>query len=77
MRVLRQTRTASNETATPGYTLLGAGFGYREVFRDLTVDVFFRLENLLDEEARNHTSFVKDLAPLPGRHARAGLRLAF
>ncbi len=77
LRVLRQRRTASNETATPGYTLLGAGFGYGETFRDLTLDFFFRLENILDEEARNHTSFVKDLAPLPGRHARIGLRMTF
>ena len=77
LRVLRQNQTAPNETITPGYTLLGSGFGYRETFRDVTLDFFFRLENLLDEEARNHTSFVKDLAPLPGRHARAGLRMKF
>ncbi len=77
LRVLRATRTAPHETSTPGHTLVGAGFGYRETFRSVTWDAFFRLENILDEEARNHTSFVKDLAPLPGRHARVGLRMAF
>jgi iron complex outermembrane receptor protein len=33
--------------------------------------------NLTDEEARNHVSFLKDLAPLPGRDVRLGLRVAF
>jgi iron complex outermembrane receptor protein len=33
--------------------------------------------NLTDEEARNHVSFLKDLAPLPGRDVRLSLRLAF
>ena len=32
---------------------------------DLTVSVFGR--NLLDEIARNHSSFVKEEVPLPGR----------
>jgi len=33
--------------------------------------------NLLDEEARRHTSFLKDVAPLPGRSATLTLRATF
>jgi iron complex outermembrane receptor protein len=33
--------------------------------------------NLLDRVARNPSSFVKDLVPLPGRGVELGLRLTF
>ena len=33
--------------------------------------------NLLDEEARPHTSFLKELAPLPGRGIEFGVRAFF
>ena len=33
--------------------------------------------NLLDEEARAHTSFLKDVAPLPGRGFAFGVRTFF
>jgi iron complex outermembrane recepter protein len=36
-----------------------------------------RGSNLTDEEARDHTSFLKDVAPLPGRDIRLSVRLGF
>jgi iron complex outermembrane receptor protein len=33
--------------------------------------------NLLDEEARQSTSPLKDIVPLPGRGVRMGVRLEF
>jgi iron complex outermembrane receptor protein len=33
--------------------------------------------NLTNEEAREHTSFLKDLAPLPGRGIVVGARISF
>ena len=39
--------------------------------------VFARGTNLLDEEVRRHTSFVKDLAPLPGASGIIGIRSSF
>ena len=33
--------------------------------------------NLTDEEVRLHTSFLKDLVPLPGRNVRVSLRGEF
>jgi len=40
-------------------------------------DMILRGRNLADEEARNHVSFLKDVAPLPGRDLSLGLRVAF
>jgi iron complex outermembrane receptor protein len=39
--------------------------------------VFLEGRNLTDDEQRNHVSFLKDVAPLPGRSLIAGLRLEF
>lgn len=39
--------------------------------------LFLRGTNLTDREARNHASFLKDIAPLPGRGITAGLRASF
>ena len=33
--------------------------------------------NLADEDARKHTSFVKETVPLPGRNISAGFRSHF
>lgn len=38
---------------------------------------FVQASNLLDEEARRHTSFIKEQAPLPGRAVLVGLRASF
>ena len=42
-----------------------------------TLTLFLRGTNLLNEEERNHVSFLKDLAPLAGRGALAGAQLRF
>lgn len=42
-----------------------------------TVDLFAVATNLGDEEARPHTSFMKDLDPMPGRSVRLGVRTSF
>jgi iron complex outermembrane receptor protein len=39
--------------------------------------MFVRAANLLDKEARRHTSLVKDIAPLPGRNFSIGVRARF
>ena len=39
--------------------------------------VYLRGENLLNEDARRHTSPLKEFAPLPGRSLGAGVRLEF
>ncbi len=72
-----QDRVAVNETATANYTLVNANLGYRFFFDTYFLDVLLRGSNLTDEEARTHTSFVKDRVPLPGRNVGLVLRLGF
>ncbi len=72
-----QTRTAPGESDTDGYTLLSAHVGYRLVHGPVVYDLFVRGTNLTDEEARLHTSFLKSIAPLPGRSLTLGVRASF
>ncbi len=77
--VFRQDRIAAGEeTATPGYTRLDAGLGYRiQHASRRTTTLFLQANNLLNEDMRVHTSFIKNSAPLPGRSLFAGLRSNF
>jgi len=72
-----QTEVASFETATDGYTLVNASVQYEFGAQGIDWVVFARGENLTDEEARVHTSFLKDQAPLPGRNFTMGVRALF
>jgi len=73
----RQDRIAPGETETAGYTLAGADISYRFTRSRVEWELFARGTNLTDEEARVSTSFLKDIAPLPGRSVTLGLRLTF
>ena len=75
--VLDQERVAPGETPSDGYGLLSAYVGYSIEAGRMNWELFVRGTNLLNEEVRPHTSFVKDLAPLAGRGATAGVRLRF
>lgn len=72
-----QNDTASFETSTEGYTLLNASVQYEFAGDGVDWVVFARGDNLTDEEARVHTSFLKDQAPLPGRNLTFGVRAVF
>ncbi len=76
-RVFRQNRVADFETATPGYNLVNAKVGYSFALGQLPMEAYLSGHNLGDNEARVHTSFLRDFAPLPGRNFRAGLRGRF
>ena len=65
------------ETETDGYTLVNAGLIYRVYIGDTNADLFMRGSNLLDEDVRLHTSFLKDIAPQMGRSWHAGVRFSF
>jgi iron complex outermembrane recepter protein len=66
-RVARQHDNAELETETDGYTLLSMNVSYKLPIETVDYVMSLRGSNLLDEEARTHTSFLKDVAPLPGR----------
>jgi iron complex outermembrane receptor protein len=77
-RVMRQNRLAELETSTPGYTLVNIEVSYRiKETRSNGIKIFLQGRNLLDEEMRVHTSFLKNFAPLPGRALVVGLRGEF
>lgn len=66
------------ELPTDGYTEINLDSSYQFDLNDtLSLTLFARIENLLDEDRRLHTSFLKDVAPLPGRNLSLGGRLEF
>jgi iron complex outermembrane receptor protein len=73
-----QDEIAPFETETPGYTMTNADVRWRLVgATGMELELFANASNLGDEEARKHTSFVKDVAPLPGRNYAVGIRSRF
>jgi iron complex outermembrane receptor protein len=72
-----QDRISEFETPTDGYTMLDAAVGYRFFLGGVVNDLILRGTNLTDEEARNHVSFLKDVAPFPGRDVSLSYRLSF
>lgn len=65
------------ELPTDGYTMVNASTTYRLTTGMATVDLFLRGMNLLNQNARDTTSVLKDVAPLPGIGGLAGFRVAF
>ncbi len=76
MHAFKQDRTAENELKTDGYTNLSALVSYKLPTK-LNLEVYAKANNLLNEEIREHTSFLKDSAPLGGRSLLLGLRADF
>lgn len=74
---LAQERTAPNETATGSHTLVNAAAVWRLKIGRIDTELFARGSNLNDTTARVHTSFLKDIAPLPGRDLTIGVRASF
>ncbi|GJL97437.1 MAG: TonB-dependent receptor [Hyphobacterium sp.] len=71
-----QENIANFELPTDSHTLLNAQVVLRPV-QEQDVRLILEARNLTDEDARLHTSFLKDLLPLPGRNFRAALTVAF
>lgn len=74
--VARQQRLADFELPTDSYSLVNASAAVRP-FADRNVTVFAEARNLTNQEAREHVSFLKDIAPLPGRNLRVGVAYRF
>lgn len=73
----QQDKIAENELPTDSFTLAEADASYRVPMGSASVFVFLRGTNLLDEDARQHASPLKDIAPLPGRSWHIGARAEF
>jgi iron complex outermembrane receptor protein len=76
-RASRQDRLAPFETPTDGYTTFDASAGWRVYTRQIAHEFVLRGTNLNNVEIRNHASFLKDLAPQPGRDVELSYRIAF
>ena len=76
-RYMKQDKTAELETATDGYTLLDASVSYRFDIGSSQLTAYLKGQNLTDELVRVHSSFLKDIAPLPGRSVALGVRGSF
>ncbi len=77
-----QDSIAELETTTAAYTLLDMNFnyylndfGFDSIGNDLVF--YFKANNLTDEIALVHSSFLKEVAPLPGRNFSIGIRGSF
>jgi iron complex outermembrane recepter protein len=76
-RVQRQEDSAPLESETAGYTLVNADVSYTLGSKKAEYVLSLRGTNLLDEDVRYHTSFLKDVAPQPGRSVLVGLQVNF
>ncbi len=83
LHAFRQDRVATNynyeggkELITDSYTNVSMLATYK-LPTQYNLEAFTRANNLLDEEIREHTSFLKDIAPMGGRSLMIGLRGEF
>jgi iron complex outermembrane receptor protein len=75
--VTKQSELATFELPTEGYDLVDLSANWVHYSNRFETLVFIKAKNLLDEEIRDHSSFIKDIAPRPGRSITAGFRLTF
>jgi iron complex outermembrane receptor protein len=80
LHAFKQDRVATNynyeggkELITDAYTNVSMMATYK-LPTQLNLEAFTRANNLLDEEIREHASFLKDIAPMGGRSIMFGLR---
>lgn len=73
----KQTRVPTNDTPTDAYTLLSLALTYKFKTPGTQTLVYLRGDNLTNQEARNASSILRDIAPLPGRSVKVGFRTMF
>ncbi len=76
LHAFKQDRTAENELATDGYTNISALVAYKLPTK-LNVELFAKANNLLNDDIREHASFLKDISPAGQRALLVGLRSDF
>jgi iron complex outermembrane receptor protein len=78
MWIREQDDVADFELTTASYQDLRAFVGVDlPLGGGTTVTLFVQGRNLTDDDQRQHTSFIKDFAPMPGRTVEAGARARF
>ena len=76
LHAFKQNNVADNELKTDGYTNLSALVAYKLPTKT-HVELFARANNLLNDEIREHASFLKDISPAGARAVLIGARADF
>lgn len=76
LHAFKQNKVAENELETDSYTNVSAMLAYKLPTK-LNVELFAKANNLLNEEIREHASFLKDIAPAGERSLLVGVRADF
>lgn len=77
-RAEAQDHAGTDESTTPAYLLLNIGGQYQtRAFGKADLSVFAKATNLLNENIRNSTSYLRNYAPEPGRGAELGVRVSY
>ena len=78
LHVFKQDRIAAFESVTTGYTRIDASVRYRWTYSaNRSADIYLLGKNLSNRDMRVHTSFLKDLAPLPARSVFVGVTATY
>lgn len=73
-----QNHPGEHDSNTPGYLLLNLGAQYRLAsFGESEVLLFANGKNMLNENIRNATSYLRNYSPEPGRSAELGIRVSY
>ena len=72
----KQDKTDEFELPTNSYTSINTTFTYL-IPTKYQLEAYLKINNLLNEEIRDHSSFLKEIAPQGGRSALIGLRGEF
>jgi len=73
-----QDYAAENETDTPGWVLMNVGVQYEaKSYADSKLLFYLKGNNLLDQNIRNSTSYLKNFAPEPGRGVQLGFQISY
>ena len=77
-RAEAQANPGENETPTDSYLLLNVGGQYHLTdLKGADILLFAKGKNLLNENIRNSTSYLRNFAPEPGRSAELGIRISY
>ncbi len=76
-RVGRQDDIAEFESATPGYSMVNLDLSYSGRYKGTPWQIYVKGNNLGDQLAYAHSSFIKSAAPLKGRNLSLGVRVSF
>jgi iron complex outermembrane receptor protein len=72
-----QTHHTAGEFKTNSFTMMNFGVMYELPKEMQNYRFYFRVKNIMNEEGRLATSFVKDIAPMPGRNFLVGVQGLF